>query len=151
MCTIKLELRAMFKYFENTFYSFIRWPTLYQWWAFFGNWLKIPCAVDGTCHRVHTTQIKPQEQFYSGHRKCHVIHTQIIMDTYGIIVHTESNCHGHMNDAQQLLFVLMTRRFPDEEIRFPVVCHLTLSAPNCLKFKIGCVHFSIYESFGLCW
>ena len=60
--------------------------------------------------------MEPQETYYSGHRNYHAIHTQIIVDTQGIIRYVESGFLGHQNDAQPFMLMQQIGRdlpFPD--------------------------------------
>ena len=50
---------------------------------------------------------EPQQQFYSGNRSYHCLHTQMVVDATGIIRYIESGFMGHLNDAQT--FGLMRR------------------------------------------
>ena len=63
---------------------------------------------------------EPQEQFYSGHRHHHAIHSQIIVDCHGTIRFMRSGFLGHQNDAQQY------RMLPDigADLLFPDQCVL---------------------------
>ena len=117
---VKNEIRWMYQPFENKIKCFVKWPSLQEWREKHGNWSKIPCAVgaiDGTSHRINRPRTEPQEQYYSGYRHYHAIHTQIVTDNDGVIVHVECGFLGHTNDAQQ--FVLMTNIGPGEELDFP--------------------------------
>ena len=62
---------------------------------------------------------EPQQQFYSGNRSYHCLHTQIV-DATGIIRYIESGLMGHLNDAQT--FGLMRRI--GTELCFPEQCVL---------------------------
>ena len=44
---------------------------------------------------------EPQQQYYSGHRKHHVVHTQVVVDSYETICYLECGFLGQQNDAQQ--------------------------------------------------
>ena len=63
--------------------------------------------IDGTSREIYRPRTEPQHLFYSGHRKYHAIHSQVIVDTYGKIRYAECGFMGHLNDAQQ--FTLMRR------------------------------------------
>ena len=77
---------------------------------------------------------EPQRQYYSGHRRCHVIHSQIVTDINGIIVYIESGFLGHMNDAQQLAF--MAKIGPGEELDFPADCYLLADKIYPIRYRI---------------
>jgi len=47
--------------------------------------------------------------YYSGHRKIHSLHSQVINDNTGMIRHEESGVYGHQNNAQH--YRLMTELF----------------------------------------
>ena len=68
---------------------------------------KVVGAIDRTSHEIYRPSTKTQHLFYSGHRKYHAKHSQVIVDTYGKIRYTECGFMGHLNDAQQ--FTLMRR------------------------------------------
>ena len=86
-------------------------------------WDKLPVAVgaiDGTSHEVYKPGTEPQEQYFSGHRQYHAIHSQVIVGNSGVIRHVESGFLGHQNDAQQ--FRLMRQIGID--LPFPDQCFL---------------------------
>ncbi|XP_053390139.1 uncharacterized protein LOC128553052 [Mercenaria mercenaria] len=88
-----------------------------------GRWCKIPNAVgaiDGTSLQIYRPSVEPQEQYYSGHRQHHAVHTQVVVDNEGIIRFVQSGFLGHMNDAQQ--FAMMQRIGTD--LVFPHDCFL---------------------------
>jgi hypothetical protein len=88
-----------------------------------GVWSKLPFAlgaIDCTSHEIYRPGNEPQEQYYSGHRCYHAIHTQIIVDVHGDIRYVESGFLGHANDAQQ--FGLM--RQVGNDLLFPEECYL---------------------------
>ena len=62
-------------------------------------------AIDGTSHRIYKPQTEPQEEFYSGHRRYHSMHTQVIVDNIKKIRLIRSGYMGHLNDAAT--FVLL--------------------------------------------
>ena len=85
-----------------------------------GTWGDIPIgvgAIDGTSHQVYKPQTEAQELYYSGHRHQHCMHTQIIVDCNGNIVHVHSGFLGHTNDAQA--FNLMEPIGPGQSLSFP--------------------------------
>ena len=142
--SIKVEIRTMCTCFESKISSYIRWPSVQEWSAMRGIWEKIPSAVgavDGTSHRINRPQNEPQEQYFSGHRHCHVIHTQIIIDNHGTIVHVESGFLGHINDAQQ--FNLMTRIGPNLQLPFPENCHLLADRIYANRFPLLTAYKSV--------
>ena len=122
---VQNEIKWMFKPFEDKIIRFVKWPSLQEWRDKYGSWPKIKCAVgaiDGTSHRINRPSTEPQEQYYSGYRNCHAIHTQIVTDNDGVIIHIECGFLGHTNDAQQ--FVLMTNIGSGEELDFPLELNL---------------------------
>ena len=81
---------------------YIRWPSMAEWREMLENWPKMNLAVlaiDGTSHGIYR-QVQNQQQFYSGHRNYHCLHTQVIVDNEGMIRYAESGFLGHQNDAQ---------------------------------------------------
>ena len=64
-------------------------------------------STDGTSHDIYRPIVERQENYCSGHRQYHAIHTQIIDDNCGFL--------GHLNDAQQ--FALMDQLGTDLEFR----------------------------------
>ena len=76
---------------------------LHEWRCFTGRWHEIPRfvgVIDGTSHEILAPAPHIQRRFYSGHRKYHCIHTQIIIDNEKNIGNVHSGILGHMNDAQ---------------------------------------------------
>ena len=61
-----------------------------------------------------------QQQFYSGNRSYHCLHTQMVVDATGIIRYIESGLMGHLNDAKT--FGLLRRI--GTELCFPEQCVL---------------------------
>jgi hypothetical protein len=58
----------------------IQWPTIPVWWQRKGHCSDMPnsvSAIDGTSHEIQIQFNEPQQQFDSGHRKYHCIHTQV--------------------------------------------------------------------------
>ena len=101
----------------------IKWPSLREWQNFRGNWENLADAVgaiDGTSHEIYRPMNEPQQQFYSGNRSYHCLHTQMVVDATGIIRYIESGFMGHLNDAQT--FGLMRRI--GTELCFPEQCVL---------------------------
>ena len=73
---------------------------LHEWRSVTGRWQELPGVVgviDGTSHEILAPAPHIQRRFYSGHRKYHCIHTQIIIDNKNYV---HSGILGHMNDAQ---------------------------------------------------
>jgi len=108
--------------FDLLLSRYIRWLTLEEWERLRGNWPYMDVAVgaiDGTSHEIYKPK-EHQEMYYSGHRKFHCLHSQVIIDNTGMIRHVESGFYGHQNDAQH--YRLMTR-IPDE-LPFPHTCFL---------------------------
>ena len=57
----------------------VRWPTRNEWEQQVSTWPEMPYvvgAIDGTSHRILIPQVN-QQLFYSGHRTCHCVHTQV--------------------------------------------------------------------------
>ena len=82
----------------------VEWPTLNEWLSLRHGWPQLPNAlgaIDGTSHPIYRPQNEPQEQFYSGHRHMHCIHTQVLVDNQNRIRLIRSGFLGHQNDAQQ--------------------------------------------------
>ena len=87
---VQNEITWMFKPFEDKIIRFVKWPSLQEWRDKYGSWQNIKCAmgaIDGTSHRINRPSTEPQEQYYSGYRNCHAIHTQIVTDNDGVIIH----------------------------------------------------------------
>ena len=78
-------------------------------------------AIDGTSHEINRP-VNNQGLFYSGHRRSHCIHTQIVVDNTGRIRHIDSGFLGHQNDAQQ--FRLMQEIGIGGQLPFPDNCTL---------------------------
>jgi hypothetical protein len=119
---IEDELKRSIPIFEEVMSQFITWPSEQEWLDLRGNWPKISAAVgaiDGTSHEIYRPT-EFQHQFYSGHRRYHCLHTQLVIDNSGRIRYLESGFLGHQNDAQQ--FILM--RQIGVELPFPDVCFL---------------------------
>jgi hypothetical protein len=146
--TVKEQIWNMVSFLDTALEQYLQWPTVDEWSNLRGNWNKIPVAVgaiDGTSHEIYRPK-EDQEQFYSGYRSFHCIHTQIVIDNTGQIRHVESGFLGHQNDAQQ--FMLMQQiggqlPFPDNCVllgdkiypnRHPVMT--PFSAPQ-LRRKVG--------------
>ena len=77
-------------------------------------------AIDGTSHEIYRPMNEPQQQFYSGNRSYHCLHTHMVVDAREIIRYIESGFIGHLNDAQT--FGLMRRI--RTELCFPEQCVL---------------------------
>jgi hypothetical protein len=58
-----------------------------------------------------------QRQYYSGHRHCHCVHTQVVIDNRKKIVHVESGFRGHNNDDNT--FDMMTPIGDGRTLDFP--------------------------------
>ncbi|KAL4232432.1 hypothetical protein ACF0H5_007125 [Mactra antiquata] len=101
---IGTEINSMLPIVCNQLNTFIVWPSVREWHTLKGIWDKLPMAVgaiDGTSHRIYRPEVESQYLYYSGHRRYHCIHTQVITDANGIIRYVESGYCGHLNDAQQ--------------------------------------------------
>ena len=104
--TIHHVVPVLWRYFHNQ----ISWPTIEDWSTLRGNWVSFSNAVgciDGTPHETYRRQIEPQRESYSGHRHCHLMNTQIIVDNLGNIVCLQADFLGGKNDAAN--FLLMER------------------------------------------
>ena len=88
----------------NTFASKIYWPSREEWMRLNQVWPQLPGvvgAIDGTSHEIYVpNNIDERKSTYSGHRKYHCIHTQIVIDSARNIRHVHSGFFGHKNDAQ---------------------------------------------------
>ncbi len=88
----------LWRYFRNQ----VSRPNLAEWNSLRGNWSYFPNAVgciDGTPHEIYRPQVEPQRDFFSGHRHCHIMNTQLIVDNVGNIVFLEAGFLGSLNDA----------------------------------------------------
>ncbi|CAG2248292.1 unnamed protein product [Mytilus edulis] len=118
--TIKDEIHACIPIFEETYSRLIHWPSLDEWQDLQGGWGKLPFAVgaiDGTSTEIYRPITEPQEQYYSGHRQYHCIHTQVVISNEGRICYVECGFLGHQNDAQQYMLMRNIGQqlpFPDE-------------------------------------
>ena len=118
--TVKREIKTAMPHFERKLKGFIQWPSVADWQSHRGVWEKIKPAVgaiDGTSHQIYRPSVEPQEQYFSGHRYYHAIHTQVVVDTTGYIRYVESGFLGHQNDAQQFGLMRQIGRdlpFPDD-------------------------------------
>ena len=104
----------------------VTWSSVDEWRALSGRWpyIYIPsavCAIDATSHLVYRPLVGQQE-FYSGHRHIHCIHTQIIIDTNKNIRYIKSGFVGHSNDAQT--YQRMDNIGPGADLDFPDGCYL---------------------------
>ena len=91
--TVHNTITSCLPIFVEKMKPFIRWPSAGEWLALRGNWRKIPLAVgsiDGTSHRIYRPKVEPQEQYYSGHRHFHAVHTQVVVDNLGNIRFVQS-------------------------------------------------------------
>lgn len=67
----------------------VRWPTRQEWLNRRGKWPEMPNVVgmiDGTSHEILIPSTEPQQDFYSGHRKYHCIHTQVCLHYRKILI-----------------------------------------------------------------
>jgi DDE superfamily endonuclease/Helix-turn-helix of DDE superfamily endonuclease len=120
--TIKREIRQCLTILDDVLEGYLQWPSIQEWLSLRGAWRRIPMAVgaiDGTSHEIYRP-VQNQEQFYSGHRHFHCMHSQIVIDNTGLIRHTSTGFLGHLNDAQQY------RLMPQigNELPFPQECVL---------------------------
>ena len=66
---------AMWQYFREK----NMWHNRHEWLQLRGTWPEMPNvvgAIDGTSHRIYMPK-RNQQLYYSGHRKCHCLHTQV--------------------------------------------------------------------------
>ncbi|XP_071146166.1 uncharacterized protein [Mytilus edulis] len=90
-----------------------------------GNWpemANVIGAIDGTSHEIWIPSTEPQEEFYSGHRKFHCIHTQIVIDNQKNICYVHSGFLGHNNDA--FCYQQIRQIGPGLENDFPAHCFI---------------------------
>lgn len=121
---VHVEIRRMISLCHEKLGHYITWPSVDEWRAKRGHWDNLfPAvgAIDGTSHEVRRPLNEPQGHYYSGYRKFHAVHTQVIVDNEGIVRHVESGFPGHLNDAQQ--FNLMTQ-IGGPQLPFPGDCIL---------------------------
>ena len=107
----------LWRYFRNQ----VSWPSLAEWNSIRGNWRYFPNAVgciDGTPHEIYRPQVKPQRDFFSGHRHYHIINTQPIVDNVGNIVFLQAGFLGSLYDAGN--FNLMERIGPGTNNDMPL-------------------------------
>lgn len=82
-------------------------------------WKKIHCAVgaiDGTSHEINRPSSE-QEQYYSGNRHYHAVHSQIVVDNEDVVRYVECGFLGHLNNAQQFRLkkqIGLDLNFPEE-------------------------------------
>lgn len=58
----------------------VTWPSVQEWTAKQGHWREmanVVGSIDGTSHEILVPMVEPQQEFYSGHRNYHCIHTQV--------------------------------------------------------------------------
>lgn len=107
----------------------ISWPSIEEWQGMDGQLEFLDGVVgyiDGTSHEIYVPQVEPQRMFYSGHRKYHCMHTQVISDVNNRIRYIHSGFLGHMNDAQTV--TLMPQISPEGPLQFPADCWLLADA-----------------------
>lgn len=122
----------------------IVWPTVEEWENMRNDWEELEGVVgciDGTSHEIAIPGVEPQRLFYSGHRKYHCLHTQVIIDNSHKIRYIHSGFLGHMNDAQT--FALLPDICPIGPLHFPANCWLLADSiypcrhPLITSFKIN--------------
>lgn len=122
--TIHEEIDQLMPAFHAVANSFITWPSVDEWRDMIHIWPKLPNAVgaiDRTSVEIYCPRTEPQRPYYSGHRKYHALHAQIIIDNSGLICHLESGFLGHQNDAQQ--YSLMSYKI-GRDLPFPLDCFI---------------------------
>ena len=95
---------TLWRYFHNQ----ISWHSIEEWNALRGNWPSFPDAVgciDGTPHKIYRPQVEPQRDFYSGHRRYHLMNTQLIVDNIGNIVFLQAGFLGAQDDSTNYNFM----------------------------------------------
>lgn len=120
----------------------ITWPTRREWRQMKGNWSALPDAVgaiDGTSHRIYRPSSEEQRDYYSGHRHCHCIHTQIVIDNLKIR-RISSGFLGHNNDTQT--YRMMPPIGPGRELDFP---HDTYLLGDTIYIKTPC-DYAVFSS-----
>ncbi|CAC5357895.1 unnamed protein product [Mytilus coruscus] len=89
------------------------------------KWPEMPNVVgmiDGTSHEILIPSTEPQQDFYSGHRKYHCIHTQVICDNDKNICYIHSGFLGHDNDANA--YHRIGPIGPGDALDFPPQCYI---------------------------
>ena len=118
---VKSELQRFITLFDNALSTYIQWPSIQDWQMMQGHWPRISIAVgdiDGTSHQIYRP-LNNQQQFYSGHRSYHCLHTQVVVDNNGNIRYVESGFFGHQNDAQTIRLMFQIGNVP---LTFPDNC-----------------------------
>lgn len=80
----------------------IKWPSEDEWIHLRNNWTELPGvvgAIDGCSHEIQQPT-EDQHVYYSGCRKFHCVHSQVIIDNELNIRYISSGYAGHFNDAQ---------------------------------------------------
>ena len=78
---VKVEIRKMIDVFYQKMEHFLTRPNEDDWLLKRCDWKGLYPAVgatDGTSHQIFKPMTDPQQLFYSGYRKYHPIHTQIV-------------------------------------------------------------------------
>ena len=122
--TIANEIDTMWPIMWEIIAGQVEWPGVDEWRSLQGVWEEIPSAVgaiDGTSHQIYRP-VEHQEQFYSGHRHVHCIHTQVVIDNEKRLRLVTSGFRGHANDAQT--YQLMGDIGPGLEYDFPDDCYI---------------------------
>ena len=95
-------LRSMWPLLLDVVKEEIKWPTRREWTRLKNSWPDLPGvvgAIDGTSHKIQKP-LENQRKFYSGCRKYHCVHSQILIDSELNIRYVSSGFYGHLNDAQ---------------------------------------------------
>ena len=103
----------------------VSWPSLAEWIGMRGHWPLAPNvigAIDGTSHEIYMPSIEPQEQFFSGHRQYHCMHSIVIMTNERRFAYISAGYPGHCNDAQ--CFRMMPSIGPNNDLQFPADAYL---------------------------
>ncbi|VDI80370.1 Hypothetical predicted protein [Mytilus galloprovincialis] len=105
--------------------ALIVWPDVNSWQQKIGKWSEMPnvlASIDGTSHEILIPSTEPQEEFYSGHRKYHCFHTQVIIDNEKNICYIHGGFLGHDNDA--FAYQQIKPIGPGLELDFPNNCFI---------------------------
>jgi len=104
--------------------SDISWPSRREWLNMRGKWPELQDVVgciDGTSHEIYRP-CENQGLYFSGHRRYHCVHTQVVIDNELNIRYIESGFTGHNNDAQT--FNMMTAMGNGLVLDIPRECYI---------------------------
>ena len=80
-CTVGRIIECYWVLLWENVQPVILWPSQREWRYLRGNWPEMPAVVgriDGTSHEILMPMVDNQAEFYSGHRKYHCFHIQIL-------------------------------------------------------------------------